>query len=419
MRPPIVFRDGLNVVLGEIRHPEDRDEDTHNLGKILLAQTIDFCLPKEKRKEHFLVKHAELLQGLAFHLEVETKAGTFVTIRRGVDTASEASFKVHDSPNQDFTKLAEDEWTHWQLPFQRAVQALDGYLALTAIAPWSFRKIIGYSLRTQRDYDQPFKLSKFGGKHAEWKPLLAHVIGLDSAPISRSYEIIDRLADLATDEKRLAREVSGVAESADQLRGRLRLQEEAMEQVERSVEAYNFEVADAEINQDLVDRIDADTAELNERRYYLASHLDRIKASQGDRITADFAAIRSIFEQAEIYFHEALVKQYSDLEAFTRAITAERDLSDPLIARPFVRLGHYRQRVFSRYRLQRKHLWFFLRMHDEMSMASKQSRGPADRGLGEDRAENFIASLFADDLHAKRVLSLSNAVVGVLRSASL
>ncbi len=34
-------------------------------------------------------------------------------------------------------------------------------------------------------------------------------------------------------------------------------------------------------------------------------------------------------------------------------------LSDPLIARPFVRLGYYRQGVFSRYRLQRKHLWFF------------------------------------------------------------
>jgi hypothetical protein len=52
-------------------------------------------------------------------------------------------------------------------------------------------------------------------------------------------------------------------------------------------------------------------------------------------------------------------------------------------------------------------------------MASKQGRAPADRGLGEDRAEAFIVSLFANDLHAKRVLSLSNAVVGVLRSASL
>jgi len=324
VRPPITFKDGLNVVLGEIRLPENRDLDTHNLGKSLLAQLIDFCLLKARNKEFFLFKHPELFEGLVFFLEVETPAGKYVTIRRSVKEASRAALAVHDEPNQDYAEVGESGWTHWHLPFARAVQALDGILALDAISPWSFRKIVGYSLRTQRDFDEPFKLSKFGGRHADWKPFLAHVIGLDARPISRSYEILEALEAVSAEERRLAGEVAHVAESADQLRGRVKIREEALRGIEETVEAYDFEVADAEINQELVDSIDVETADLNERRYYITSHLERISAAQSERVRVDFSAIRKVFEQTQIYFPEALVKRYSDLEAFTRTISAER-----------------------------------------------------------------------------------------------
>jgi len=40
---PINFQSGLNVVLAEIRLPENRNKDTHNLGKTTLGRMIDFC----------------------------------------------------------------------------------------------------------------------------------------------------------------------------------------------------------------------------------------------------------------------------------------------------------------------------------------------------------------------------------------
>lgn len=325
VRPLIEFRDGLNVIIGEIRLPENQDRDTHNLGKSLLAQLIDFCLLKNRSKDFFLFEHQDRFAGLTFFLEVETTPGSFVTIQRSVDEASKASFVVHGTPHQDFVDLDENDWTHWQLPFERAVQTLDGILALDAVSPWPFRKIIGYSLRTQRDYDEPFKLSKFGGKHAQWKPFLAHVIGLDAAPITRSYEIQEQIEALTAEEKRLTGEVAHVAESADQLRGRLRIREEALAGIEKTVEAYDFDVADADINQELVDRIDAETATLNERRYYVTSHLERINAAQRERVTVNFGMIKKVFEQAKIFFPDALAKQYLDLEKFSKAISAERE----------------------------------------------------------------------------------------------
>jgi len=35
---PIFLKDGLNAVIAEIRKPENKDKDTHNLGKTTLAR---------------------------------------------------------------------------------------------------------------------------------------------------------------------------------------------------------------------------------------------------------------------------------------------------------------------------------------------------------------------------------------------
>ena len=61
--------------------------------------------------------------------------------------------------------------------------------------------------------------------------------------------------------------------------------------------------------------------------------------------------------------------------------------------------------------------------HLTHSSAATESTAPKteERRSRLDRrhTERFVEELFGDDLHAKRVLSLSNAVVGVLRAAVL
>ena len=54
---PIDFREGLNVVLAEIRLPKNKDKDTHNLGKTTLGKVIDYCFLAGRDKEFFLFKH--------------------------------------------------------------------------------------------------------------------------------------------------------------------------------------------------------------------------------------------------------------------------------------------------------------------------------------------------------------------------
>lgn len=132
------FRDGLNVVVGEIRRPENREKDTHNLGKTLLGQVIDFCLLRQKDKRFFLFAHPDLFEAFVFFLEVETPDGTCVTVRRSVEKGSKASFMRHEVPGQDFSNTPKECWHHWELSAKESKRLLDGLLGLTALSATRF-----------------------------------------------------------------------------------------------------------------------------------------------------------------------------------------------------------------------------------------------------------------------------------------
>ena len=59
---PVDFVQGLNVVMAEIRLPENRNKDTHNLGKTTLGRLLDFGFLAKRDPRFFLFKHLELFQ---------------------------------------------------------------------------------------------------------------------------------------------------------------------------------------------------------------------------------------------------------------------------------------------------------------------------------------------------------------------
>ena len=65
---PIDFVPGLNVVLAEIRVPENRKKDTHNLGKTTLGRLLNFCFLSTKDPYFFLFKHQALFREFVFFL---------------------------------------------------------------------------------------------------------------------------------------------------------------------------------------------------------------------------------------------------------------------------------------------------------------------------------------------------------------
>ncbi|HZH14042.1 MAG TPA: DUF2326 domain-containing protein [Archangium sp.] len=322
---PIQFRPGLNVVLAQIRDPENRKKDTHNLGKTTLSRLIDFCLLKKKSNDFFLFRHKESFKGFVFFLEVHTAHHGLITVRRSVAEPTRIAIMRHSSPNQDFAQTRDEEWSHVDVPFERAKQLLDGLLELRAVSPWTFRNALSYSLRVQKDYQDVFQLDKFRGQHETWKPYLAHLLGFDSKPVQQNYELDKRLEANQLRERQLRSDLIGLAETPDKIEGVLLIKGQEVAQLENQISGYNFMIADQSINKELVDDIEAQIAQLNERRYYLSVNQRKIEVSLQEKVNFDLDKIQKLFEESKVYFSNQLKKDYGDLLRFNKEISEERE----------------------------------------------------------------------------------------------
>ena len=323
---PIDFRSGLNVVLAEIRLPDNRDKDTHNLGKTTLGRMIDYGFLVTRDPKFFLFKHEDLFKAFVFFLEIELSDSSYLTVRRSVEEATKISFKKHEASHQDFTDLAEEDWDHFGLPFDRARELLDSLLDWRGVSPWDFRKGLGYQLRGQDDFQDVFQLRRFGiGAHKDWKPYVAHILGFGHALVEQHYEKQDKLEEAKGIAETVKAELGGSVDDVSKIEGILQLKSKEAEKKQKLLDAFDFRQQDKERTKQVVEDIDSRIAALNSQRYSLSQNRKKIASSlEEDQILFNPAEAQRLFQEAGVLFAGQIRKDFDQLIAFNRAITDER-----------------------------------------------------------------------------------------------
>lgn len=321
---PVSFNTGLCVVLAEIRLAQNREKDTHNLGKSTLGRLIDFGL-LAGRDPKFLFKHENLFEDFVFFLEIELLDETYVTVRRGVKEATKINFKRHSARHQEFIDLGDAEWDHAEVPFDRAKEILDGILDLRAIQPWPYRKCLGYLLRSQDDYRDVFQLGGYNAKHAYWKPFLAQILGFNSELLVEHYVKEEELSKKQTDEKAIKNELGGSIEDISKIEGILLLKQKEAEKKQKLLDTFDFRAENKAKTKQVVDEIDEKIAALNNERYFLARNRKKIVTSlEEHQILFNPDDAQRLFQEAGIVFGGQIKKDFEQLIAFNKAITDER-----------------------------------------------------------------------------------------------
>lgn len=322
---PIRFRSGLNVVLAEIRLPENKEKDTHNLGKSTLGQLIDFVLLAGRKPNFFLFKHPDLFDEFVFFLELELLDGSCLTIRRSVAEHSRISFKRHDAPDKEFVDLRDDSWDHSNVPFEKAKDLLDAILDLRDLSPWTYRKASGYLLRGQYDFQDVFQLKKFASAHKDWKPFLAHILGFDGDLLLRHYSKEEEIDTKSKEEAVIERELGGSIADLSKIEGILALKQRDREKRQARLDAFDFRQADKDQTKLVVGDLDEAIAQLNSERYSLSQERKKVAATLADdEILFEPDQAATLFQEAGVIFAEQLKKDFQQLIAFNRAITQER-----------------------------------------------------------------------------------------------
>lgn len=355
----VSFAEGLNVILAEIRLPENKDKDSHNLGKTTLGRLLDFCLISKRDAKFFLFKHSDQFRSFVFFLEVKLDGDRYVTIKRSVAEASKISFKKHAASHQDYSALPPEQWDHLDVPFERARELLDSLLGLRALKPWDYRKGLGYLLRSQDDYRDIFQLRRFAGPHADWKPFLAHILGFDAELIGRHYEKERKLEDKQSDASTISKELMGSIADAGKIEGMLLLKQQDVEKKTQFLEAFDFRSHDIAQTNQLVDEVDEKIAGLNTRRYSLRRNRKKITTSLEDnQILFDPEDAKRLFEEANVLFEGQVKRDFHQLISFNEAISNERriHLQDELgeideelhdINQELAKLGSLRSEILS------------------------------------------------------------------------
>lgn len=320
------FTPALNVVMAEIRLPENKDKDTHNLGKTSLGRLLDFAFLSKRNPNFFLFKHENRFKDFIFFLEIELADASFVTVRRSVREASKIAFKKHEAGHQDFSGFPLEEWDHHDVPFDRARALLDGLLDWRATAPWKYRSTLGYLLRSQEDYRDVFQLGAAVGRHADWKPFLAHLLGFNSQLVKKHYEKEVELARKEETAQVIRNELGGSSvEDISKIDGLLLLKVNDAEKKKKLLDAFDFRAQDKDKTKELVDGIDQRIAWLNNRRYSLNQNKKKIETSLGDdQILFNPDEAQRLFLEAGVLFAGQIKKDFRQLISFNRALSEER-----------------------------------------------------------------------------------------------
>ena len=323
---PIKFNDGFNVILGEIQLHNDKDKDSHNLGKSKLADLIDFGFLKKRTKEMFLFKHFERFSEFVFYFEVKLNDGKYITIRRSVSDNTKIYIKRHDYNDQNFTHLSDAEWDYKKLTFDKAKLLLDSILNLTSISPWDYRMAISYALRRQDDFNDIFQLKKFGPKHISWKPYIGHLLGFDAENLIKNYELKNCIDKIAEKLDELQKEIGLYqGDEEEMLKDALALKLQDAQTINEQLDSFNFDESDTKAVEELSENIDSEIEELNRIRYYLTTNLKKLRRAESKQPTTfNLSKTEQLFNEAGIMFGEQIKKSYEQLVEFNRKITVER-----------------------------------------------------------------------------------------------
>lgn len=320
----ILFNDGVNIIIGRIENPENKDLNVHNLGKSLIVKIIDFVLLKSNS---FLLDNIEIFNGYSFFLELKLNNGKYLTIKRTVGD-TKISFKEHDQNNQNF--IDETSWDHSDYTIsstkKNAKDLLQKYLNFDILKENNYRNFLTYFLRGQSDYEDPFKLSKFKGKDILWKPALFEMLGYSGNNLDKKYKIDIEIEDIEKEIKFIEK-VHGVSvDDLDIYKTQLETLENSIENSEENIKSFDFFLSDNHISKELVDDIENDISRLNLVRYDLQSDIKNIKSALDHIQTYNYEDLYELYQETKIVFGDQIKKSYEELLAFNNKITSERKI---------------------------------------------------------------------------------------------
>lgn len=317
---------GLNVIIGKISDRKNTDLDSHNIGKSLLLEVIDFLLLKKvsNKDKYFLTKY-EIFKECIFFAEIKLNSGKYLVVRRATATNTKISFKINDFKLEDFITDFEG-WDEENIAIDNGRKLLNTYINYDILPSWTYRKSINYFMRYQNDYIDVFKLSKFQGVHKDWKPMVFDLLGFDGKLIDEKLSLEEEFEEQKALLKTLEVENKVSSEDEDKVVGLIEIKQNEFDTLSSEIDKFNFYEKDNTEKENLINDIESQIKYANTEHYNIKYEINKIENSLTtdiDLINID--DINQLYKEVEIFFPDILLEEYEKVVNFNKEITSERN----------------------------------------------------------------------------------------------
>ena len=319
----------LNVIYADVKSDFNEKKNSHDLGKTKLAELIDFMLLKEIDKNHFLLKikknDKSVFINHVFYLELYLNSGSYLTIKRNIESNTKISFAIQSQTTTNY--LPPLNWDHENIAIGKAHDILSSYLSFDFFhnKDYDYRKSISYSLRTQDDFKDVYKLNKFIGKDINWKPFMFDLLGFKGELLRLKYDNDSKIEDIKKLISSYKNDYSVKVEDRDEIVAEKAILEIDYKEVEEQIDRFNFYQQDKSLIKEGIDKLENTISNLNTDSYKLNYELDKLKSSIKNNFSFDIEKVKKVFEETSIYFSEQLTSDYENLLSFNKKLTTERN----------------------------------------------------------------------------------------------
>jgi uncharacterized protein YydD (DUF2326 family) len=262
----IVFRDGLNIILGKY---SKSGKDINGIGKTTIINLIDYCLLAEGFKSEFFSEKYSFLRSERVKLSFKLGDNSY-SIERGFEDKKEVYFKIND----DKPKVFIDS------DLRLILGAEIGRGQTGIYEPQWFRTLMSFYIQNdhnflQRDASNVLRFT-IGKRQPELFTYIFLLLGIDNSLIWSFDNSSVELKNLRADQSRIKKHiVEQTGKSIEDFRGECDSVARKIDRLEEGLDSYQFDENSADL-EEKIQALNAQISSLNKEHVSLVSKFQDI-----------------------------------------------------------------------------------------------------------------------------------------------
>ncbi|TMS61173.1 hypothetical protein CWB58_16920 [Pseudoalteromonas sp. S201] len=312
---PIIFKDGLNIILGRY---STTGKDINGIGKTTIINFIDFCLLSDGVKQELFSEKFSFIKSESVKLVFSINNDTY-SITRNFEDRQLVKFQKNNQTTRELTD------TDLRLILGAEIgKGLEG-----VYDPQWYRTLLSFFVQndhnlSQRDASNPIKFS-VGKRQPELFTYLFLLLGIDNNLIWQYDNSSVELKNFRADQTRINKQIlEQTGKSVDDFKSDCDIVARKIDKLEKGLENYQF----GENTQDLegkIKNLNARISHLNKEHLYIATKFKDLQESLKIAIDVDPEEVSVLFSQMHSEFSKFIKKSLDEVVQFRKQISSNRN----------------------------------------------------------------------------------------------